>query len=212
MALSSQNRSNRWSSSFVVHKVQKAQLPFLKLRWEMFRSRNLEGEMLPPTRATLMPHITRTNYIAMRDKSYVPTCPILPPIDQSGWSEENGIYLPVRSLTLPAPQAVLELTKCRCRGGCRGAIVARMGFHALHFANAMEVSVLMPSRMTDRSTEKLMMMMRMSFNPVDTWMSTFCRCSACAWNVLFFLVETFCFWLMFCLKCDTTSQWHLCAL
>ena len=120
MALSSQNRSNRWSTSFVMHSVQKAQLRFLKLRWEMFRSRNLEGEMLPPTCAALMPHITCTNYIAMRDKSYVPTCPILPQIDQSAWSEENGIYLLVRCLTLPAPRAVLELTKCTCRGGSRG--------------------------------------------------------------------------------------------
>ena len=76
--------------------------------------------MLPPTRAALMPHITRASYIAMHDKLYVTTCPILPPIDQSGWSEENGIYLPVRCLTLPAPRAVLELTKCTCRGGCRG--------------------------------------------------------------------------------------------
>ena len=39
------------------------------LRWEMFRSRNLEGESLPPTRATILPNITRANYIAMRDKS-----------------------------------------------------------------------------------------------------------------------------------------------
>jgi len=29
------------------------------LRWEMFRPKNLEGQMLPPTRAALMPHIAR---------------------------------------------------------------------------------------------------------------------------------------------------------
>ncbi len=40
------------------------------LRWDLFRTKNLEGEKLPPTRATLLPHIMRTNYIAMRDKSY----------------------------------------------------------------------------------------------------------------------------------------------
>jgi len=33
------------------------------LRWEMFHSKNLEGEMLPPTRAA------RANYTAVRDKS-----------------------------------------------------------------------------------------------------------------------------------------------
>ena len=39
------------------------------LRWKLFRSKNLEGEMLPPTRAALLPHINRANYMAMRDKS-----------------------------------------------------------------------------------------------------------------------------------------------
>jgi len=53
------------------------------LRWEMFRSKNLEGEMLPPTGAALiyMPHIARANYTAVRDKSYITSCPVLPPID-----------------------------------------------------------------------------------------------------------------------------------
>ena len=55
------------------------------LRWQLFRSKNLEGEMLPPTRAALLPHITRANYIAMRDKSYVTRSPYLPAIDQNGW-------------------------------------------------------------------------------------------------------------------------------
>ena len=33
------------------------QLPYTPaLLWELFRSRNLEGENLPPTRATWMPH------------------------------------------------------------------------------------------------------------------------------------------------------------
>ena len=50
----------------------------------MFRSKNLEGEMLPPTRAVLLPHITRANYIAMHDKSYVTRSPDLPAIEQSG--------------------------------------------------------------------------------------------------------------------------------
>jgi len=35
------------------------------LRWELFRSKNLKDEMLPPTRATLLPHIIRANYITI---------------------------------------------------------------------------------------------------------------------------------------------------
>ena len=64
------------------------------LWWELFRSKNLEGEMLPPTRAALLPHIACVNYISMRDKSYTTTCPNLPPIEDNGWSLENGVYVP----------------------------------------------------------------------------------------------------------------------
>jgi len=36
------------------------------LRWELFRKKNLEGEKLPPTRGTLIPHILRANYMSQR--------------------------------------------------------------------------------------------------------------------------------------------------
>jgi hypothetical protein len=89
-------------------------------RWQSFRSKNLEGEMLPPTRAALLPHIIRSNYIAMRDKSYVTNCPKLPAIEENGWQLNQGVYMPVRCLTMPAPRAVIELTKCACKAGCSG--------------------------------------------------------------------------------------------
>ena len=50
--------------------------------WHLFRSKNLEGEMLPPTRAALLPHLMRENYMAMRDKTM--RRPNLPPIEQNG--------------------------------------------------------------------------------------------------------------------------------
>ena len=43
----------------------------LSLRWELFRKKNLEGEKLPPTRGTLIPHILRANCMSQRDKSYI---------------------------------------------------------------------------------------------------------------------------------------------
>lgn len=95
------------------------------LRWELFRTKNLEGEMLPPTRAALLPHITRVNYISMRDKSYPVDCPMLPPIEQNGWNQEEGSYTPVRCLALPAPRAVIELTKCGCKTGCKARCSCR---------------------------------------------------------------------------------------
>jgi len=53
------------------------------LRWELFRSKNLEGKMLvlSPTHATLLLH---DNYITMGDKSYQTNCPELPPTEENG--------------------------------------------------------------------------------------------------------------------------------
>lgn len=95
-----------------------ATLPSLRL--ELFRSNNLEGEMLPPTRAALLPHIMRANYMTMRDKSYPENCPTLPSIEENGWKLEKGVYVPLTCLALPAPRAVVELVKCGCKVGCKG--------------------------------------------------------------------------------------------
>ena len=52
-----------------------------ELRWEM--SGNWEGESLLPTRATILPHSMRANFIALHDKLYTSNCPVLPPIDKT---------------------------------------------------------------------------------------------------------------------------------
>ena len=92
------------------------------LRWELFRKKNLEGDNLPPTCGTLLPHIVRANYMSMRDKSYTTVIPKLPPLEQNGWevSSDEG-YLSIKCLNKPAPEAVLELVKCGCRGQCQSA-------------------------------------------------------------------------------------------
>ena len=56
--------------------------------------------MLPPTRASLLPHLMRDNYIALRDKSCTYSNPELPSIEQNDWQLDNNIYVPVRCLTL----------------------------------------------------------------------------------------------------------------
>jgi hypothetical protein len=88
------------------------------LRWHLFRTKNQEGEMLPPTRSALLPHILRANFVAMRDKSYSSTVPKLPPVDQHGWEIDDKELVPVRCLSPPAPHAIIELVKCACKSGC----------------------------------------------------------------------------------------------
>jgi len=80
------------------------------LSWELFHNKNLEGDILPPTWAALLPHAMCTNYIAMYDKSYTTPCPALPSIGQIDWNVENGLYVHVRCLTLPA---LLDVTVSR---------------------------------------------------------------------------------------------------
>ena len=91
------------------------------LRWDMFSSRNLEGELLPPTKATLFQHIKRANFVAMRDKSYSVSKPHLPSMERNGWQlKAGGGIEPVRCMVPPAPSAVLELIKCGCKKTCSG--------------------------------------------------------------------------------------------
>ena len=94
------------------------------LRWELFRKKNLEGEKLPPTRGTLIPHILRANYMSQRDKSYTTAKPVLPALEHNGWEINfQGEYVPGMCIKEPAPKAVLELVKCGCKGNCDSATV-----------------------------------------------------------------------------------------
>lgn len=105
-----------WSlEQFVCHVYSSTgHTTLIMLRWELFGSKNLEGEVLPLTRAALLPHIIRTNYIDMKDKSYRTICPALPLVEQNSWSVKEGVYVPTRCLILPESRAVIELTKCAC--------------------------------------------------------------------------------------------------
>ena len=98
--------------------MAKTRLPSLKMY--LFQTKNAEGEMLPPTRAALLPHILRANFVSTRDKSYVTPRPVLPLIEDSGWEKKGDDFVPVRCLKPPAPLAVLELRKCSCQVRCGG--------------------------------------------------------------------------------------------
>ena len=89
------------------------------LRWDLFRTKNLESELLPPTTATLLPHIQRTNYVCKVGKAYVTTHPKLPTLVESGWilNDKDKTLKPVLCLYPPAPKGVIELVKCACKAG-----------------------------------------------------------------------------------------------
>ncbi len=89
------------------------------LRWELFRSKNLEGEKLPPTMGALTPHLERAKYITTVGRVYLHARPTIPSILDNGWEQAvDGEIVPTKCLELPAPEAVLELIKCGCRTQC----------------------------------------------------------------------------------------------
>ena len=53
-------------------------------------------------------------------------CPDLPPIEANGCNAEKGLYIPVRCLALPTPQAVslIELIKCSAKHVARANALA----------------------------------------------------------------------------------------
>jgi len=76
-----------------------------------------------------------SNYITTRDKLYQISCPDLTPIEANGYNAENGLYIIVRCLALPALQAVslIELIKCSCKAGSKGqCICSKKGLPCTH--------------------------------------------------------------------------------
>ena len=103
----------------LVYSNSKTSIRTLKeLRWDLFRTKVMKGEKLPPTRGTFIPHLKRANYTSWRDKSYRVPNPDPPPIDGNGWTVRNNIYVLERCILPAAPSAVLELVKCSCKGRC----------------------------------------------------------------------------------------------
>jgi len=85
-----------------------------QLRWEMFKRSQAESERLPPTAAVLKQHTLRAHYQAMiwcNDRNPQPN---LPPPERYGWRMEDSTYVPIITTLKPAPDAVIELTRCGC--------------------------------------------------------------------------------------------------
>ena len=88
-----------------------------KLRWELFRT-GKESEKLPPTKSSFIPHIQRSNYLSYIWKNCKsPDINVPSPVGH-GWEDNDELITPIMCLRSPAPQALLELIKCSCKGRC----------------------------------------------------------------------------------------------
>jgi len=86
------------------------------LRWQLFQRKNLEGERLPPTLGSLIPHVKKDNLIVTISKGYRQPQLSIPPLQENGWEKNtDSSIVPVKCVELPAPQV-----KCSCTGQCSG--------------------------------------------------------------------------------------------
>lgn len=91
-----------------------------QLRWYLFAKFQHESTKLPPTRKAFEQKILRAHYTALQWKSSHISNPSLPDPNLFGWtwSDANSLYEPVMTTNLPAPESVIELSSCGCKGGC----------------------------------------------------------------------------------------------
>ena len=78
------------------------------LRWQLFLSKNLEGEINVHLHEL---HLMRANHMSMGDKTCFIRWPNLPPLEQNVWEVKYSMFIPVRYLSSPAPRVVIELNK-----------------------------------------------------------------------------------------------------
>ena len=89
-----------------------------EMRWHLFRKCQYTDQKLPPTVAALLQKIRRANYVShIWNQCGIPR-PSVPDPTSHGWYLEDNRLISVPTLLKPAPQAVLELVRCRCKTHC----------------------------------------------------------------------------------------------
>lgn len=76
-------------------------------------------EALPPTSDAAQWHIKRAHYQALVWRQAYKTNPILPPIEEMGWSVINGRLEPKLMSVAAIPKSCSLMVTCRCSCGCK---------------------------------------------------------------------------------------------
>ena len=86
---------------------------------DMAATGSVDPSKLPPTENVAMLHCQRavfqTKVWEKLDNFWADPCDF-------GWSVIQGIYTPTKSSVTCAPEDLLKLIRCKCKGGCRSAI------------------------------------------------------------------------------------------
>ena len=88
------------------------------LRWYLFSKFQYQSEKLPPTLSTLLLKIKRSNYISYIWHTANHPSPDIPSPENHGWLLEENIYKVQMTNQPPAPEAIIEISICRCKLNC----------------------------------------------------------------------------------------------
>ena len=88
------------------------------LRWYLFSKFQYHSEKLPPTLSTLLLKIKRSNYISYIWHTANHPSPDIPSPENHGWLLEENIYNVQMTNQPPAPEAIIEISICRCELNC----------------------------------------------------------------------------------------------
>jgi len=86
------------------------------LRWHLFKLLKPEQgvDKLPPTHGAWLEHIRRAHVQASVWSQDLVLDPVIPNPLELGWQQQDGRLVPVLTEEAPAPDAVLQLTRCSC--------------------------------------------------------------------------------------------------
>ena len=90
-----------------------------KLRWFMFSKYQCNSENLPPTFGALKYKIFHSHYVTLTLKRAVVSKQNLPSFLNYGWEIVENNITPILTNNLPAHLAIIELSACSCKTGCK---------------------------------------------------------------------------------------------
>lgn len=98
--------------------IQLSSIP--ELRWHLFCKYMAESEKLPPTLGALKQHILRAHVQGrVWGQAAVPQQELLDPLQNGYHSDsDDGQLQPTTTDVPPAPEAIVEMVRCQCKGNC----------------------------------------------------------------------------------------------
>ena len=89
------------------------------VRWCLLTKKQMTGEGLPPTKASLYPAIMTANLQAFQWQQDICQHPVIPSSSNMGWKDVEGHFEPVSCIVSCAPSNILDICRCSCdRGRC----------------------------------------------------------------------------------------------